>query len=137
MKKIRIFTVTSILMLSMLLGTIVFAESSRTETISLAKNSVWNVRNELRRSGTYYTVEANCYAVFPVDNSTDTFTKIKAQVVTAYQSAMTDVYTLNETSGTVDMTIKDGMLNHTSVYFRFCGNDPNYAAYSYVYYSAK
>lgn len=137
MKKVRVVVMSVFFMGAMLLGTVVFAANSRTKIMTLAKNSAWNIRSELQRSGTYYTVEANCYGVFPVDNSTDTFTRVKAQVVTPYQSPMTDVYTLVETGGVVTMTIKDGMLNHPIIYFRFCGNDPNYEAYAYIYYSAK
>ena len=138
MKK-KIFSILSTtLVLFMLLSTNVFMAASKTETITLLDEQVWNVRPVIKRSGAYYDTYVKCNAVYPRYGGLDTFSKIKVCIRdTSYFNTISDEKTIYEGAGNYVLTLKNGELNNKEIRFAFCGNNPAYEAKADVYYDAR
>lgn len=105
------------------------------ETLSLPKNQVW-VSCGTVRSGNYSYVSARCYAVYPIDGGSDTFTRIQVQVTNSAGTviSLSSAYTLYETaSSSSQLSLKEGYLATKSIQVRFRGNS-SAPAYADVYY---
>lgn len=132
--KKKIMTLVSVVLMAMMIcGTQVFAVR---ETIVVIPNQAWNQRPSISRSGSHYYGTASCYAVYPLDNSTDYFSRVRVRITNGYQtnSPISDVYYLSETGGEVKVYIKDGYAALRSISFGFSGNSDK-AAYADVYYT--
>jgi hypothetical protein len=108
--------------------------------VYLPINQVWSDRNETQdsRTGNYNTVSARCHSVYP-DTGTDNYSHIQVRVVNAYGTLISnDPYlVLNEGSASPSyLSIKEGYLGLTQVYFQFRGNT-NASANAIVSYSGR
>ena len=136
MKKKIVSVVSMVLLLCMVFSTNLYASEFARETITLGKNQTWNIRQVVPRTMKYSVAYTRCYAVYPLDGGSDTFTKIKAQLRTSDKSTViSNTITLYETfTDITPITIKEGYLNSSSIRFAFSGNNPDYAANADVYY---
>ena len=109
----------------------VFATS---RTIELPSNQVWTAKFSEPRTGRYSQVAAECDSVYPLSGS-DNFTRIQCRVVNQSGTVITgnDYYRLTEGMPSTYITIEEGYLNLSVVYFQFRGNTPS-PAYTVVSY---
>ena len=116
----------------MILSTNIFASSNR-ETINIYANGSPNVR-QASRVNDYAWCEARCYAVYPVNGTTDTYTTIRCRVMNNSQQALTNEYKLVESNtSSTRMYFNDNYIGST-LNFYFYGNSSN-AARADVYYN--
>lgn len=130
MNKAIAFISTSALCIGMISSSVL----AKNETITLAKNQVWNTRSEISRTAKYSYVQAKCVAVYPTSGS-DNFSKIQCTVANSSGTAIAakDYYTLTEGNAYSNMTIKEGSLNVKTVKFKFRGNSSSGAKADVTY----
>lgn len=125
MKKIALKKKVIAFISTFALGISMFSISAlgKTETISLAKNQVWNTRPAVARSGNHGYVKAKCTAVYPASGK-DTYKSIQCTAVDSSGKSITTLskYTLGEGKGYQSLYIKDGKLGIRAVKFKFRGN---------------
>lgn len=136
--KKTIITLIVLLAIFFMMSMTVLADEYLNVRISLAANQVWTGGYSVTRSGRYSYVSAGLDTVFPSEGN-DNFERIQVRV-TQFRygfDALNEegVVTLKEGSGYQNLTIKEGYLNCTTVYFQFRGNS-NKAAEAIVNYKS-
>lgn len=88
------------------------------------------------RSRSYSYVSVRCYAVYPPNGGTDTYTRIQATVINPATSfPITPTAVLYESAtGNTYLNIAQGYLGLSQITVAFKGNDPKFAAVADVYY---
>lgn len=139
-KKFISIIMSIITMLTLLVGTQVFATAKR-ETIKVAKNQVWNKRPAVSRTCKYSDLRVRTYAVYPTDGRKDTFSciQVTARNTSGVRIVQNEYYKIYETKSSTptSMKIREGYLNTKSVVFAFRGNSTYSAAYADVKYNAR
>lgn len=124
-KKIIIsFILTLMIVLN---GMSTFAAVSN-KSITIQADQVWSISLSDKRSTNYSHVSAGCDTVYPFSGS-DNFSKIQTRVVNSSGTVIsTQSYTvLQEGSGMKNISLKEGYLGLSTVYFQFRGNSSSSA----------
>lgn len=110
----------------------IFATS---RTIELPSNQVWTAKFSEPRTGKYSQVSAKCDSVYPPSGS-DNFTQIQCRVVNQSGTVISEqsFYRLTEGTPSTYITLKEGYLNLSVVYFQFRGNSSQPANAAVTYY---
>lgn len=131
--KLFICVLTLLLCLSMSLPCM----ATYRKSIRIPANQEWTTAGSESRSGNYSYVSAENHSVYP-ESGTDLFSTIQCKVTNSSGTRVcaNEVYYLSETGGSVNIYMREGYLNTTTVYFKFRGNSSS-AAYAVVSYYGK
>lgn len=134
MKKKVISLVSVVLMAIMICGTQVFAVR---ETTVVIPGQGWNQRPSVSRTGSYSYGTVQCYAVYPTDGSVDFMHLARVRIANGYSTnqIISNVHTLSETGGAVNIPISEGYQSLRSISFGFSGHSASDGAYIDVYYT--
>ncbi|MDC7300686.1 hypothetical protein [Agathobacter ruminis] len=103
-------------------------------TVYLKLDQKWIRTSTQERSGKRSFGRARTYAVYPADNSKDTFEKMQTQLYNQEKGIpISSVYVLSELEGFRDIKVWEGYLDAKRVYFMVRGNKPKYDAYADFY----
>lgn len=92
--------------------------------ISLPSDMKWTSKYSTSRNTSYSYSKARCHSVYP-KNGTDNFSRMRCRVVNSSGTVIsTSSYTIltEGVSENTRISLKEGYLNLSTVYFQFCGN---------------
>ena len=106
-------------------------------TVYLEPDQIWSDRIDHPgpRSGNYSYVEVTCHSVYP-ESGLDTYSKMQARVSNMYGQNISLPYTIKEGDGANQISILEGYLGTTNIYYEFRGNS-RFSAYATVSYDDK
>lgn len=128
MKKLKT-ALAALVVAVMLAVTFVPVFAASYETIHLATNQYWTKAFGATHDTNYSLCGAMCHSVSPISGD-DNFHKIQCRVTNTYAVSIgtRDFYRLTEGATTyTEITIKEGYLNTSNIYFHFRGNSPEQA----------
>ena len=128
MKKLKT-ALAALVVAVMLAVTFVPVFAASYETIHLATNQYWTKAFGATHDTNYSLCGAMCHSVSPISGD-DNFHKIQCRVTNTYAVSIgtRDFYRLTEGATTyTEITIKEGYLNTSNIFFQFRGNSPEQA----------
>lgn len=123
MKKLKT-ALAALVVAVMLAVTFVPVFAASYETIHLATNQYWTKALGATHNTNYSLCGAMCHSVSPISGD-DNFHKIQCRVTNTYAVSIgtRDFYRLTEGATTyTEITIKEGYLNTSNIFFQFRGN---------------
>lgn len=108
-----------------------------TSNYYLPAQQIWTASGVETRTGNYSYVQIGCDSVYPLEGA-DNFKKIQARIRNVDKAVIMNgsYVVLTEGAGLTNVTIKEGYLGTSTVFFQFRGNSQE-AAYAVVTYYAK
>lgn len=92
--------------------------------ISLPANMKWTAKYSTSRNTSYSYSRARCHSVYP-ESGSDNFSRMRCRVVNSSGTVISaSSYTIltEGASGNTRISLREGYLNLSTVYFQFCGN---------------